>query len=148
MAKAFNAQGLPEPFGIFSSAAWATTGSPLFISGQVAQGPDGQVLGEGDIKAQTRAVLENIRRILEQAGGTFDDVAVVNVFVLDMAHLEAIHEVRAEYFRAPYPASTLVQVTRLTDPRYLIEINAIAFIRQPEPDPAVETIPTDIDEGD
>jgi enamine deaminase RidA (YjgF/YER057c/UK114 family) len=145
MANAFNARGLPEPFGIFSSGAWATDGRPLFISGQVAQGSDGKVVGEGDIKAQTRAVLDNVGRILQQAGGTFDDIALVNVYVLDMAHLKAIHEVRAEYFQPPYPASTLVQVTRLTDPRYLIEINAIAFIKQ---DPPSAETAIDIAEGD
>jgi enamine deaminase RidA (YjgF/YER057c/UK114 family) len=144
MADAFNAKDLPEPFGIFSSAAWATDGRPLFISGQVAQGPDGNVIGAGDVKAQTRAVLDNIGHILQQAGGTFDDIAVVSVYVLDMAHLQAIHEARAEYFRPPYPASTLVQVTRLTDPRYLIEINAIAFIKEPASSPDA---PIDIAEG-
>src|SRR5579862_3461412 len=89
MANAFNAEGLPQPFGIFSSAAWATEGRPLFISGQVAQDASGQLIGEGDIKAQTRAVLDSIGAILKQAGGTFDDIAVVNVYVLDMNDLKA-----------------------------------------------------------
>ncbi len=131
MARSFNAAGLPAPFGIFSSAAWAANGRPLFISGQVAQDAQGKLVGEGDVKAQTRQVLDNIGLILKEAGGTFDDVVAVNVYVLDMAHLEAIHEVRAAYFRPPYPASTLVEVRRLTDARYLIEINAIAFIAEP-----------------
>lgn len=131
MAHGFNTASLPAPFGTFSSAAWAPEGRQLFISGQVAQDASGRVVGEGDVRAQTRRVLDNIGLVLEAAGGTFEDIAAVTVYVLDMADLKAIHEVRAEYFRPPYPASTLVQVSRLTDARYLIEINAVAFIAQP-----------------
>jgi 2-iminobutanoate/2-iminopropanoate deaminase len=73
-------------------------------------------------------VLENIKAALEAVNGTMDDVASVTVFVMNMDDLAAIHDVRAEYWQSNYPASTLVQVSGLTNPDYLIEINAIAIV--------------------
>ena len=128
MADAFDAPGTVKPFGIFSSAAWQPEGKVLHVSGQVAQDTTGSVMGKGDIRAQTRQVLENIRTVLASAGGTMDDVARVTVYVTDMSGLAQIHEVRAQYFRRPYPASTLVEVKRLVKPEYLIEIDAVAVI--------------------
>jgi len=128
MADAFDAPGTVKPFGIFSSAAWQPEGKVLHVSGQVAQDATGSVMGKGDIRAQTRQVLENIRTVLASAGGTMDDVARVTVYVTDMSGLAQIHEVRGQYFRRPYPASTLVEVKRLVKPEYLIEIDAVAVI--------------------
>ena len=128
MADAFDAPGTVKPFGIFSSAAWQPEGKVLHVSGQVAQDTTGSVMGKGDIRAQTRQVLENIRTVLASAGGTMDDVARVTVYVTDMSGLAQIHEVRGQYFRRPYPASTLVEVKRLVKPEYLIEIDAVAVI--------------------
>ena len=128
MADAFDAPGTVKPFGIFSSAAWQPEGKVLHVSGQVAQDATGAVMGKGDITAQTRQVLENIRTVLAGAGGTMDDVARVTVYVTDMSGLAQIHEVRAQYFQRPYPASTLVEVRRLVKPEYLIEIDAVAVI--------------------
>ena len=116
MAQGFNPEGLVKPFGIFSNAAWAPKGEVLFISGIVATDEEGNTVGVGDIRAQTRQVLENIKTILTSVGGTMDDIQVVNVFVTDMSGLKDIHEVRAEYFNPPYPASTLVQVVSLVKP--------------------------------
>ena len=128
MADAFDAPGTVKPFGIFSGAAWQPEGKVLHVSGQVAQDATGSVMGKGDIRAQTRQVLENIRTVLAGAGGTMDDVARVTVYVTDMSGLGQIHEVRGQYFRRPYPASTLVEVKRLVKPEYLIEIDAVAVI--------------------
>ena len=128
MADAFDAPGTVKPFGIFSSAAWQPEGKVLHIAGQVAQDATGALVGKDDIRAQTRQVLENIRTVLAAAGGTMDDVARVTVYVTDMSGLGQIHEVRGQYFRRPYPASTLVEVKRLVKPDYLIEIDAVAVI--------------------
>lgn len=129
MAEGFNAPGVVKPFGVFSSAAWQPPGRVLNISGHVAQDEDGALVGAGDIAAQTRQVLENIRRVLASVGGAMDDIAKVTVYVTDMAGLAEIHRVRAEFFRPPYPASTLVQVAALVRPEYLIEIEAVAVIK-------------------
>lgn len=128
MAKGFNAPGVVKPFGIFSSAAWQPPGRVLHISGQVAQDVDGSVAHEGNIVGQTRRVLENIRGVLDSVGGTMADIQKVTIYVMDMALLMEIHAVRSEFFTAPYPASTLVQVAALVRPEYLIEIEAVAVI--------------------
>ena len=69
-------------------------------------------------------------RVLHSVGGTMDDIAKVTVFVTDVTEIVEIHAVRAEFFRKPYPASTLVQVAQLIDPDWLIEIEAVAVIPQ------------------
>jgi reactive intermediate/imine deaminase len=92
----------------------------------VARNGAGETVGPGDIRVQTRQVLENVKAVLEAAGATMDDIVKVTVFVIDVTQLAAIHEVRAEYFKRDYPASTLVEVNSLVSPDLMIEIEAIA----------------------
>jgi 2-iminobutanoate/2-iminopropanoate deaminase len=94
-----------------------------------ARRPDGSIAGVGNIEVQTRQVCENIKAAVESAGGTLDDVCRVDVYVRNMEHFDAIHKVRSEYFKPPLPASTMVEVTKMVSPDYLIEINAIAVIQ-------------------
>ena len=118
------------PAGIMSQGVTVSTGRTVYVSGQVARGVDGQLVGRGDIHAQTRKVLENVQSVLAEAGGTMSDVVKVTVFVTNLAeHFSAIHEVRAEFFSSDYPASTLVEVSRLVDPDMLIEIEAVAVVQ-------------------
>jgi 2-iminobutanoate/2-iminopropanoate deaminase len=117
---------LAKPAGIFSSGVKVPVGQMIFVSGQVARNAAGETVGRGDIRAQTRQTLENVKAVLEAAGATMDDIVKVTVFVTDVSHLAAIHEVRAEYFRRDYPASTLVEVKSLVSPDLMIEIEAIA----------------------
>ena len=118
------------PAGIMSQGVSVPAGRMVFASGQVARGGDGQLVGRGDIRAQTRKVLENTRSVLAEGGATLDDVVKVTVFVTNLAeHFSAIHEVRSEFFTSDYPASTLVEVSRLVDPDMLIEIEAIAVVQ-------------------
>ena len=91
--------------------------------------PDGSIAGIGDVEAQTRQVCENIKSAVEAAGGTLDDVCRVDVYVRNIEHFEKIHKIRREYFKAPPPASTMVEVTKMVSPEYLIEINAIAVVQ-------------------
>jgi 2-iminobutanoate/2-iminopropanoate deaminase len=128
MAQGFNVPGVVEPFGIFSSAAWQPEGRVLHISGHVSQDAAGRTVGKGDMAAQTRQVLENIRDVLTSVGGNMADITKVTVFVTDVAKIAEIHTVRSEFFSKPYPASTLVQVAQLIDPDWLIEIEAVAVI--------------------
>lgn len=130
MADAFNAPGVVKPFGAFSSAAWQPPGRVLHVSGCVAQDENGETVGRNSMEAQTRQVLENIRTVLAHAGATMDDVVKVTVLVTDVSEVAAIHEVRREFFNEPYPASTLVQVARLIDPEWLIEIEAVAVVAE------------------
>jgi 2-iminobutanoate/2-iminopropanoate deaminase len=128
MSQGFNPSGLKAPFGAFSHAAWAPAGRTLYISGQVATDSAGKVVGEGDMRAQTEQALRNVATVLRAAGATFDDIVSVTVFVIDMKGLGVIHEMRRRYFKPPYPASTLVEVKSLVDPRLMIEINAVAVV--------------------
>ena len=121
-------EGLCKPLGIYSHAVKAQGSKFLFISGTTARDKDGNVVGKGDIKAQTRQILENMKKVLDQVGATFDNIVKVTVFITDMANFKEIHEVRAKYFKKDFPASTLVQVSSLYSPDILIEIEAIAVL--------------------
>jgi len=113
--------------GIMSHGVEAPAGKMVFVSGQVARDLDGSVVGVGDIHSQTRKVLQNMQAVLAESGATMDDVVKVTVFVTNLEqHLAASHEVRAEFFKNGYPASTLVEVSRLVHKDFLIEIEAIA----------------------
>jgi 2-iminobutanoate/2-iminopropanoate deaminase len=120
---------LRQPSGVFSHATMVeVTGRLVFISGMTARRVDGSIAGVGDISVQTRQVCENLKSAVEAAGGTMDDICRVDVYVRNMEHFDAIHKVRAEYFKPPLPASTMVEVSKMTSPDYLIEISAIAVL--------------------
>jgi 2-iminobutanoate/2-iminopropanoate deaminase len=120
---------LRAPMGHFSQAiAIEAKGRLVFIPGMTARRPDGSIAGIGDIEAQTRQVCENLKSAVETAGGTMEDICRVDVYVRNIEHFEQIHKVRREYFKPPAPASTMVEVTKMVSPDYLIEINAIAVI--------------------
>jgi 2-iminobutanoate/2-iminopropanoate deaminase len=122
---------ISQPSGHFSQAiAIEAKGRLVFISGMTAKRPDGTIAGIGDIEAQTRQVCENLKSAVEAAGGTLDDVCRVDVFVRNIEHFDKIHKVRREYFKAPAPASTMVEVAKMVQPDYLIEINAIAVVQK------------------
>jgi enamine deaminase RidA (YjgF/YER057c/UK114 family) len=120
---------LRQPSGHFSHATIAQArGRIVFISGMTARCADGSIAGIGDIEAQTRQVCENVKAAVEEAGGGMDDICRVDVYVRNMEQFDQIHKVRREYFKAPAPASTMVEVCKMTSPDYLIEMNAIAVI--------------------
>ena len=113
----------------FSLATVTTGGKLLHISGQVAQGSDGQTVGKGDIEKQTTQVLENMKALVEQAGGTLADVARIVVYLTSRDYLPTVMEVRRRYFKEPYPASTGVVVVGLANPEWMVEIEATAVLR-------------------
>jgi enamine deaminase RidA (YjgF/YER057c/UK114 family) len=120
---------LRQPSGVFSHAtAIEARGRLVFISGMTSRRADGSIAGGGDIEAQTSQAVENLKAAVEAAGGTMDDICRVDVYIRNMEQFDAIHKVRREYFREPLPASTMVEVVKMTHPDYLIEINAIAVV--------------------
>lgn len=120
---------LAQPSGVFSHAtAIEAKGRLVFLSGMTARRADGTMAGVGDIEAQTRQVCENLKAAVEAAGGTMDDICRVDVYIRNMEQFAGIHKVRREYFREPLPASTMVEVNKMTSPDALIEISAIAVI--------------------
>jgi 2-iminobutanoate/2-iminopropanoate deaminase len=129
MKKQILSPKLRQPNGHFSHATMIEArGRLVFISGMTARAKDGSITGVGDVEAQTRQVCENLKAAVEEAGGTLQDICRVDVYVRNMEHFETIHKVRREYFQPPLPASTMVEICKMTSPDYLIEINAIAVI--------------------
>jgi enamine deaminase RidA (YjgF/YER057c/UK114 family) len=129
MAKtAFNPDGLPTPRGSYSLVNVAQPGRMVFIAGQTATDPEGNVVGVGDARAQTRYVLGKIERAVQAAGGAMNDVVAMSVFTTDVRYHRDINETRREVLAANFPTSTMVQVVALARPELILEINAIAVI--------------------
>lgn len=118
-----------EPGGHFSQAITVEArGRLVFISGMTARRADGTIAGIGDIDEQTRQVCENIRSAVEAAGGTLDDVCRVDVYLKNIGDRERVQKVRRQFWKVMPPASTLVEVSKLASPQFLVEISAIALI--------------------
>jgi 2-iminobutanoate/2-iminopropanoate deaminase len=117
----------PQPTAHFSQAiAIEAKGRLVFVSGMTARRPDGSIAGIGDIEAQTRQVCENIKAALEAAGASMDDVCRLDVYLRNIGDRQRFNKIRAEYWQAAPPASTLVEVSKLASPEYLVEITAFA----------------------
>lgn len=120
---------LADPVGHYSQAlAVPAKGVLVFVSGMTARRVDGTVAGVGDVEEQTRQVCENIKTALEAAGGTLADVCRVDVYLRNIGDRERVNKVRRQFFGSPPPASTMVEVSRLASPEFLVEISAIAVI--------------------
>jgi enamine deaminase RidA (YjgF/YER057c/UK114 family) len=104
-------------------------GSLLAISGQVAVDEQWQTVGRGDFEIQARKVFENIGRVLESAGADFSHVAELTYYLVELDDFPTLDRVRREFLGAePFPASTVVEVPRLLDRDWLLEVSAIAVL--------------------
>ncbi|MGH2945412.1 MAG: RidA family protein [Solirubrobacteraceae bacterium] len=128
MKESLNPEGLAKPFGPFCQLTVARPGRVVHLSGAVAFDAAGNVVGEGDIVAQTRQVMENLRIALAAAGADFSHVVKITNYVTDAGEYPKIAPVRQEYLNEPFPASTLVEVKSLIYPELLIEIEAVAIV--------------------
>lgn len=128
MAKSFDPPNVWSPFGAFSQSVILGEGKTVYLKGQVALGPDGQIVGEGDMSAQVVKVLQNITDTLAAMGGQMSDIVSLQQFTTDIRAFMQCGEVRAGFFKAPYPVTTTLEVSSLYDPRLLIEITGIAEI--------------------
>ncbi|MFM0041108.1 RidA family protein [Paraburkholderia sediminicola] len=139
MTDAVNPMEVWAPFGTFSMAVIQGDGHIVHLKGQVSLDRHGQVVGQHDIRVQVRQVLENIRRVVAAMGGQMADVISVVQYATDIEAFMTTGDIRQEFFAAPYPVTTTVQVERLYRPELMIEIAAIAEIprsrfRHPERD--------------
>jgi len=114
--------------GYYSHAIKVKPGHLLFIKGTTPRDRDFNLIGKGDVLAQCRQIFENMKVILEEAGGSFDNIVKVTTFVRDISNLKALQAIRGEYFKAGYPATTMVEVSGLANEDLLIEIEAIAVL--------------------
>jgi aminoacrylate peracid reductase len=103
-------------------------GNLLFISGLTATDDKGNVVGKGDIVAQTRQIYGKMKKILEAAGGSFDDIVKTVDYIVTTEGYHGTAEVRRAYFRNGFPAATGIVVKELLRPDALIEIDAIAVL--------------------
>lgn len=123
-----NPSTVAAPIGAYSHVVRVETADAAWIhvSGQLALDADGKMVGAGDLRAQTEQVFENLARILEANGATFEDVVKINSFLTSLDDLGGMREVRARYVPSDPPASTSVQVLALFHPDALIEVDLVA----------------------
>ena len=122
-----NPPSMPAPRGY--SYAVKKSGTPVYISGQVAIDGQGQLVGENDAEAQVEQVFRNLRTVVEAAGGTLDDIVNLHIYVTDAAYRPAVVAGRQKHFKeGQYPASTYLVVTALAVPQLLVEIEAVAMV--------------------
>ena len=105
----------------------AKAGNQVFIAGQVAIDRSGEVVGVGDIEAQTRQALANLDEAVKAAGGTRKDIAAIRVYMINRDDLPGMRAGRGDFWETP-PASTLLFISGLVLPKLLIEIEAVAVI--------------------
>jgi enamine deaminase RidA (YjgF/YER057c/UK114 family) len=126
-----------EPFcadGVFDPPTYAQgikvthAQSILFLSGQVAYTADGGVAHRGDFRAQARGAYQAIKALVESQGGTLANVVKITTYVTDMRYRVDLAPIREEFFGRKHPASTLVEISALAHPDWMIEIEAIAVV--------------------
>jgi enamine deaminase RidA (YjgF/YER057c/UK114 family) len=100
----------------------------IYIAGQTPRDRDGNCVGPGDVRAQIAQVGENIKDALEAAGATLADIVKTTTYVIDMDDYFKHQDVRMRYFGEAVPTSTTVQVSRLSRPEFLVEIEAFAIV--------------------
>jgi len=118
-------EAAPEAIGPYSQAILA--GNTLYLAGQIALDPaTGEMVGEGDIEAETHRVMQNLAAVLQAAGFDFGDVVQSQVFLVDLADFQAMNAVYGDYLEAPFPARATVQVAALPlDARVEIQLVAV-----------------------
>ncbi|HEY5129896.1 MAG TPA: pyrimidine utilization protein C [Bradyrhizobium sp.] len=118
-------KGSPPPLAPYSPGAKA--GNAVYVSGTIALDSAGKLVGAGDVKAQTRHVLETIKSVLEAAGGSLKDVTFNHIFLADMIGYTDMNEVYREYFPTNPPARYCIRAD-LVKPEFLVEIASIAHL--------------------
>ena len=128
MAEHFNPREIWQPFGAFSMLVAQGDGQVVHLKGQVPLDIDGHLIGKGDLRAQVRQTLENIEAVLASVGGTMADVVSLTHYTTDIGAFMGAGDIRVQFFAAPYPVTTTVEVARLYDPEIQVEITATAEI--------------------
>lgn len=100
----------------------------MHVAGTTATDSDGQIVGVGDAALQTQQALKNIKCALEAVGATLNDVVRTRIFITDISKWEQVGRVHGEYFKDIRPATTMVEIGRLVDPKMIVEIEAEAMV--------------------
>ena len=104
----------------------AKAGNTLYIAGQVAKDRDGNLVGKGDFEAQAHQAHENLKSIMEEAGGTLQNIVKLTTYLTHSSYIESYRSVRSNYFPEPCPPNTLLIIESLALPDFMIEVEAIA----------------------
>jgi reactive intermediate/imine deaminase len=127
--KRTNPPSLSTPTGYTHVVEVTGPAKTIYISGQIAYDKDGKIVGApGDMKAQAEQVFKNLQTALAAAGAKFSDVVKMNSYITDMSKIQAVRDVRAQYFKDATPASTFVEVKGLVRPELLLEIEVVAVV--------------------
>jgi len=126
-AQRLNPKALPTPLAAYSQVV--RKGTIVTTAGMIATNTGGKVVGEGDIQAQTRQTLENLKAALEAAGASLKDVVKTTIFLKDMADYKGMNSIYNQYFGEDPPARSTVRA-ELVLPSLLVEIDAIAVLDQ------------------
>jgi 2-iminobutanoate/2-iminopropanoate deaminase len=124
----FCAPGVFDPAAYSQGIKVADARTILFLSGQVAYDKDGGVACRGDFKAQARGAFEAVKALVESQGGTMASLVKITTYVTDMRYRPDLAPLREEFLGKKGPASTLVEISALAHPDWMIEIEAIAVI--------------------
>jgi len=103
-------------------------GDLVFVSGTVAWGPDGKLVGKGDVYAQAKQTLANIEGYLREAGASLKDVVRTRIYLTDIGRWQEVARAHREAFDDVRPASSLLEISRLAEPEMLVEIEAVAVL--------------------
>jgi 2-iminobutanoate/2-iminopropanoate deaminase len=126
----FSTIATPEakPVANYKLATRRESGQLLYISGQVAWDTNGNIVGKGDVRAQARQVFQNLRQVLQTAGGDLKDLMKITTYITKIEDFPAVAEARSEVFQGELPASTLIVVKGLFHPDFLLEVEGVAAI--------------------
>jgi enamine deaminase RidA (YjgF/YER057c/UK114 family) len=125
-----NPKGLVTPTG-YTHVVVAADRRTIYIAGQVAFDSTGKVVGGADFAAQAEQVFTNLRRALSSVGGSFEDVVKMTTLITDVKNVPALREIRTRYLDPKTPPANTLVVAQLVRPELLLEIEAVAVLRQP-----------------
>jgi len=126
-----NPPSLPPATG-YTHVVVAPDGRTVYVAGQIALDSTGRLVGAGDFRAQAEQVYANLRRALASVGGSLSDLVKTTTFITDVAQVAVLREVRGRYLDAQHPpANSLIPVATLARADLLIEIEAVAILRNP-----------------
>ena len=117
-----------KPVANYKMATRYESGRLVYLSAQAAYDADGNIVGVGDIRAQTRQTYQNMRLILQEAGGDLQDLIEINTWITRMEDFPASKEARNEFLPEEAPAATLLEVPRLFHPDLLIQVEGVAVV--------------------